>query len=298
MGKKQKKTKSQTIIGVRKSTVIFTISAALLILVANSALWANRYIFNSENFSDTVATSLSSESSRSAVASGITDRIFEERPVLYAVAGNTTEKLISGLLATEQFVSVNKAVAGKLHVLATTDSQEAVVVDLTAAKSVIAKLSDISSSRDREPTIKTDDIPDKIVLVEENTIPNIYPVAIVLLWLSPVAFIAAATLLTLPYIRHRKEYKLTLLFQGIVISIAGIAALSIGPLFRPILISNIDKVHARTVITDLFNAFMSTFSQQTSYIVVIGMILVAVASALYGYDFHKNSAKKTLKAKK
>src|SRR5690606_22608926 len=85
-----------------KLTLGLVILAGILRGVASSALWVNHYVFNTDTFSSVVTTSLTSESSRQAIAQGITDRALSDRPVLKKVAGDVPVRLMSGLLGTTQ----------------------------------------------------------------------------------------------------------------------------------------------------------------------------------------------------
>jgi hypothetical protein len=81
--------------------ILTSLIAGLLLVVANSAIWVNRQVFNTENFTNTAVSSLSSESSRQALGSRITDEVLKDYPVVKSIAGDRLSNLISGLLGTD-----------------------------------------------------------------------------------------------------------------------------------------------------------------------------------------------------
>ena len=90
----------------REKTIWLALLAGILILIANSALWANNNIYNEEKFSEIVTESITSESSREAIADGVTSEIFKDSPVARRLVGGTSTKLISGLLDTDVFSDI------------------------------------------------------------------------------------------------------------------------------------------------------------------------------------------------
>ena len=99
MAKPTQKQESNTSL---KGTIWLAVLAAILLIITNSAIWLNNQIFDTENFSKTATASLTSEKSRTAIATGLTDRAFEGRPILRNVVGDVPVKIVGGLLGTEQ----------------------------------------------------------------------------------------------------------------------------------------------------------------------------------------------------
>jgi hypothetical protein len=261
--------------------VWLTIAATFLLLIANSAIWVNQQIFNSDNFTETVTTSLTSESSREAIASQVTDKIFEDKPVAKRLVGNFSDKLISGLLATDQFDNVLNVAVEKLQVYATSETQEDVEIDLTGIKSVITQVTNVADTLGSDVTVETSNVPDSITLVSADNVPDFYTYGVVLLWLAPISLIGAIILLLIPYRKNWHNRKVTLITQGVIVTIGGLLALLIGPLVRVPLLAQVQTSSGRVVVGNIYDAFIATFNSQTMWIITIGLVAVVVGLSLY-----------------
>lgn len=270
-----------------KKTIWLSVIAGILLLVTNSAFWVNQQLFNKDNFSVTVTESITSESSRTAISENITDRIFEDRPIAKRVAGDFSVKIISGLLDTDQFNNVLTSSVERLQVYVTSENQEDVIVELGSVKDIITKLTTVSETLGRDTEIDPGKIPDQIVLIQEEDVPDLYSVAVVMIWLAPLTLLAALILLAYPYYKNFDNKKITLFIHGVVITLVSIVGYLIGPLFRPPVLSQV-SVESRTIVGNLYDAFISTFNNQTFSMTMLGLILVMGSSLWIGYPHIKN----------
>jgi len=277
-----------------KKTAVLTIVAGFLLLVTNSALWVNRNIFNAENFTQIVTTSITSESSRTAIAQNITDNIFQDRPIAKRIAGDFTVKIVSGLLDTTQFNSVLATAVERMQVYVTSSDQEDITIELGAVKDILAQLTSVSESLGREVTVDSSNIPDRITLIEEKDVPDLYNVTVVMLWLAPISLVLALVLLVYPYVKKGVNRSHILLMQGIVVTVVSFAGYLIGPLFRPPVLSQV-SVENRVVIGNLYDAFIATFNSQTQLVTVSGLLAIVVAISLIGYPYARQSLAKIKK---
>lgn len=268
---------------VLKEAFWFGILAGVLLVITNSAIWVNRYLFDTENFSSVVTTSLTSESSRRAIAEGITDKVFENRPVLKNVVGDVPVNIVSGLLGTEQATKAIDVVATKLQTRVTSSEQESVLVDLSGIKGVLTQLYEVATNLGREPKIDPSTIPSEVVLIDKEDIPSFYKASVVFLWLAPLAFIGAAVSLIYPYTKDKKQFKTIMLIQGACVTAAGLLTLLVGPLFKPPVLSNVKTPAGRTVVGNLYDAFIATFNAQAGFIIGIGIVMVLSGAGLLIY---------------
>src|SRR5690348_1556596 len=81
-------------------TITLAIIAALLLVVANSAFWFNKYIFDQNNFTPLVTSAVQQESSRKAIANEVTDKLLANRPVLARVAEEPLTNILAGALGS------------------------------------------------------------------------------------------------------------------------------------------------------------------------------------------------------
>lgn len=273
-----KRTKNSNIITIALATI-----AAILLVVANSALWVHRYVFDTENFTRITTTSLSSQSSRDAIAGSIINRALENRPVIRSVVEEPATRVISGLLATDQFSGALDAVTSRFHVLVTSRSQESISINLEGVKSTAAHIISLFDTQATGENLGN--IPDEIIIINAQNIPDFYRYGVLFLWLGPLSFLLAATALVYPYYRRLLSVRRILLIQGLAITVFSLLAMSIGPLFKPPLLANIDQVYARVVANNIYDAFINTFINQTKILLGIGCL--AIASAVFLYVFPK-----------
>jgi hypothetical protein len=277
------------------TTFWLSILAGFLLLIANSAIWVNNYIFDENNFSQVATAALTEESSRIAIAETITNKAFEDRPVLKKVAGNVSVNLISGLLGSSQATNATTEVARRLNLVVTSNSPESVVIDLTGVKSIVSQLVDTSASLGREPRINPANIPDQVTVLDTEKIPNFYKLSVAFLWTAPLAFIGALAALAYPYIKATRQVKPMLLIQGAVVTAFGLLGLLVGPLFRPPLLANAKTSEGRVVIGNIYDAFMTTFNAQTRWLIGLGATMILVGTALYLFTIYRswNATRKT-----
>ncbi|HMS23873.1 MAG TPA: hypothetical protein PKB09_03630 [Candidatus Saccharibacteria bacterium] len=274
-------TKKQTVSAkpadkLRRNVLISAIIAGVFIIVANTAIWINRYMFNSENFTTTAVTSLTSESSRTAIATEITDQALKDYPKIKSVVDDTAVNFISSLLDSNRTEKVLTGAVSRLQIFLTSPKREPVVINLTTAKEVISRLIEVSGRED-EARIDPASIPDQITIFNPDNFPNFYGAGVTLSWLSPLLGLSAIALLAWPYVKNRDRYKELLVLQGVCVAIFGFLALLIGPLVRPVVLGNIQSANMRVVVGNLYSAFTAAFNAQSYVIIAVGLIAVATS---------------------
>lgn len=261
---------------LKRNVLITAIIAGVFILVANTALWINRYMFDSQRFTATAVTSLTSESSRTAIATEITDQALKDYPKIKSVVDDTAINFISSLLDSNRTEKVLTGATSKLQIFLTSPKREPVVINLTTAKEVISRLIEVSGRED-EARINPASIPDKITIFNPDNFPNFYGLGVTLSWLSPLLGLSAIALLAWPYAKNRDRYKQILMLQGICVATFGILALFFGPLVRPVVLGNIQSANMRVVVGNLYNSFLSAFNSQTYIIIAVGLAAVVTS---------------------
>lgn len=261
---------------LRRNVLVTSIIAGVFILVANTAIWINRYMFNSENFTTTAVTSLTSESSRTAIATEITDQALKDYPKIKSVVDDTAVNFISSLLDSSRTEKVLTGAVSRLQIFLTSPKRDPVVINLTTAKDVISRLIEVSGRQD-EARIDPATIPDQITIFNPDNFPNFYGAGVTLSWLSPLLGLSAIALLAWPYVKNRNRYKELLILQGVCVAIFGVLALFIGPLVRPVVLGNIQSANMRVVVGNLYSAFTAAFNAQSYVIIAVGLIAVATS---------------------
>lgn len=265
--------------GWMKTTIITAVFAAILLCIANSAVWVNRYIFDTNNFTNIATQSLTSESTRNAIAGQIVNKALADYPTVRNVVDDTAVKVVSGVLGSDQVENVLTKAISKLQVAVTSNNQESITIDLTGPKELLTKVVDVVGEK-RQVKVNPDNIPSEITILDKDKIPDFYKYGVLFLWLGPIALVGALVLLVMPYAKFKSQYKLVMLTQGGALLIASLLALLVGPLFRPPVLSRISSPEARTVVSNLYEAFITTFNNQTMWLVVISVVVIGVSGLM------------------
>lgn len=271
--------------------------AGFLIVVANSAIWANRYLSDTDNFTSTAVTAITSESSTDAIAGEIVDKALADYPAIKNVVDDTATNFISGLLGSARMQKALTQVVSRVQIFLTSPQKQPVVINLEGAKSTVNQLIQLSG-REGQTNFNPDNIPNQITVFDPAKYPNFYQYTVVLTWLSPLAALGAVALLAWPYLTQRNKYRQAMLIQGACVTLAGLLALLVGPLFRPMVLANVTSTNMRVVVSNLYNAFISTFNQQTMWVIALGVIAVVVSVSISAYIHYRpaKAAKAVVKA--
>lgn len=263
---------------LNKRVIITSIIAGVLLLVVNSAIWVNRQIFNERNFTETTVTSLTSQSSRDAIAGKITDEALQNYPRIQNLADDRLNKLISGLLDGERVHTVLTKSVSKLHIYLTSQNQEDVVVNLSGVKDTINRLAEITGRDETGGPLlqKVENTPDQIVLVKAANVPDFYKYGVAVSFIAPVALLIAIILIAVPYVKDKANYLSIMLIQGITLVIVGLVAMLTGPLFRPVALSSISDSNGRVIVENLYNSFIASFNKQNLMLVIIGLVICVI----------------------
>jgi hypothetical protein len=264
-----------------RGIIISTVVAGLLLVIANSALWINHTMFNSDRFADVAGTAVLSESSRHAIASEIVNKTLADRPLTRAVVGDQATKLIAGLIDSNQARSSIDRVVTRMHMYITSRNPANVELSLIGIKSTVGRVIQIVGNDDMGARV--DAVPDTLTIVDASKIPSFYQFAVAFLWAGPVALIAALVLLIRPHLVRRRADMQILAFQSAAVITASLAALLAGPLFRPPLLALVSEPNYRTVIQNLYDALNATFITQTYWLLFVGVVAAMIPLSWYVY---------------
>lgn len=257
-----------------RGITFMAIFATLLLIVANSALWVNRSIFNTENFTTISTTALLSESSRQALGDEIVTRALADQPAIRSVVSDPASNFVAGLLNTQQSRGVLTKLISSVQILLTSKNPKSIEYDLTGIKATVSKLIKITGQDDAPITKLT--IPDKIVIFDASKIPPFYKYGLILTFIAPLATLAALGLLIIPHIKKSYPMAKVLMIQGVTLIAGGILALLIGPIFRPPVLAQVANANLRIVVENFYNAFINTFNAQTMWLIWIGIVAVLI----------------------
>lgn len=254
--------------------VIATVFAALLLMLANSAIWVNHAIFDTKEFTSISTTALTSESSRTALANEIVGQALKNNPTVAAVVTEPATNIISGLLGSQQAENAFTKIIGKVQILLTSKRPESITYDLTGIKTTVSKLLTVANKD--QAVDKVAELPNSITIFDATKVPSFYQYGVAMTLIAPFAFLLALALLIMPHVKKRFVTEKLLLIQGGVLVATGLMALLIGPIFRPPVLAQVANANLRVVVENFYNAFISSFNAQTMYLIYAGLILVAI----------------------
>jgi hypothetical protein len=245
------------------STKIFLILASLSLIVANSAFWFTRNIFDPNKFSDTATAAILSESSREAMASEITGKILQNHPVLLNVADEPVTKMIAGFLGSNLVTQIIDRTITGFQKIITTKRPDPVEINLVPVKDKLAKISSITD----QPLPVTDrEVPDNIVLAAPEKLPNIYQMGVTLTWVGPIALLLSIFFLVFPIYKSwqdKQRLKKVLVWESVAVLVSFIVSLLLGPIFKPPVLANFNNDNVRQLVSNIYDAFINVFNSQT-----------------------------------
>lgn len=299
----------QTIVQLsRRFIVITTLVACFFLLLFNTAVWLNRYVMSTDKFSETALPALLNQSSTQAIASEVTDKLLEDRPVLKSTLNDRVVSLVAALLQTDLSERLVERSVRTLQISLTTANPKVVAIDLSGIKNVVAQILSLGRELTDRPVeeqrIDVDDVPDQIVIFDPSTLPSMYAVGLTALWLTPLALLTVLGCLLYPLYRAYRigvaELKRLLTIQGGAVVITGLLALSLGPLVRPTVLAQVSSENLRVVTENLLTAFLATFNEQTIWFILVpGFVMLLVALVLQIWPWamrtYRNRSSNTLK---
>jgi len=272
----------------KRNFVLSTILAAILLVVANSAIWVNRTMFDTQEFTSITSTALLSQSSRNALAGEIVNTALQSQPAVKAVVAEPATNFISGLLNTQQAKNALNTVIGKVQIIFTSERPQPVTYDLSGIKATVTKL--LTLANKDEAVVKVDQVPNSITIFKNvDKIPSFYKAGVVLNFVAPLAFLLALFLLVWPHVKKKYPTNKLLVGQGIALTSAGLLALLVGPLFKPPVLAQVNNADMRVVVENVYNAFVSTFNHQTFYLLGLGIVMLLIPLGTKVYNLVRDT---------
>ncbi len=249
----------------------FTVVIALCLLIANSAFWFSRNIFNTEKFTQTTTEAVLSDSSIDAIARQITARISERKPLLASASDDLVNNIVGSILTSDRAASIFTRTISSLQTIITSSDPQSVEVNLVPLKDVLSRITAVAADTD----IEIDEIPDSVVIVNHENLPNIYQMGSVLLWLGPLLFGIGALLFILLMYRawgNQQALKRIFSWMGWATLITFLISMIVGPIFKPPFLKEVDNSNMRIVAENIYDAFLQTFNRQAWLLFITSVI--------------------------
>jgi hypothetical protein len=297
--------------------VLFCIIGAVFLLLANATVWANRTVFDTDNFVDTVNRALDDEEVQQQLALRLSTRLIvqgdvQERlnealpenlrllaPLLTRQAQEIVFDIILRIIQNERFGAVFDTALRTVHaqVLRILEGDTAVIFE---DGKVIIDLGEVLRQAADQLGANADgllariDLPEDaghIVLVEDaettTAIQNLVSLHDQITWLvlgiAIASFVAAVAI--------ARDNRDTLRTVGIVVMICGLLAMTALLGIRPIVSGLADNAAAGRAV---FDALVEDFRWQSFVLVIVGLVL-ALGATLAGDSELARSARNSVR---
>lgn len=254
--------------------IVLLTFVAVFLVVAQSAYWLNHTIFDKTTFTSIVTPIINSNETRSAIASTVVDRAFEDRPLVNRLIGNNVTALITGLLGTDIAIQMTDALINRSYNYLTTGQREPIVLDLVAIKDPLQRITELLESRGRDVRIDPTTIPDTVVLLNPSDVPDFYQFSVTMLWLGPLCWIGLLIVAASYIYLGRERYDRRVYFLGSVIILVSSLGLLAGPLVPPPVSAMVQIPGLRGTVNQLISALLAPFLRQMMITIAITVIVM------------------------
>lgn len=264
-----------------KMGVFFGI-VGVLIMVSMTAFWLQRNIFNTERFTAMTTQAILQESSRQAIGTQVSTIILANQPALKMVIGDKLSGQISGLLGTEFAENSINRVAREAQLVITSPKKAPIVFQLSSIKGALVAVQNVASKTGKELPggLSTSSIPDEIVIVDTQNMPNIHALVVATAWLGPLSLVLAVAALAWWVMRAKKHYRLLRVrYSLIVVAATAVVALVVGPLVEPVIMAVGQTAPEQTILRNIFRVFIKPFNMQATLLLMFSLVAYAVLLA-------------------
>jgi hypothetical protein len=236
-------------------------------------VWAGRAFFDTKTFSNTVTNSLTSQSSRDAIAAELVNKAFEDRPIARRVIGPKLTSGVSSLLDSSIAENSIRTISDRMqsYLSASDQNQKTVAIDVTGLKTVIQTVSSLVDTSNGQ-TINSDKLPDTITIIDAEKVPSFYKYGKILYYLSPLSALLVIGC-AFGYIKRSKNGYRRLYVVCATVAASTLTTIAMGPLFKPPVLELAKTTSTRTVVSNLYDAFLHLFTQQLLIALVLSIVI-------------------------
>ena len=273
-----------------KGTVLFSILATFLLLLASVSWWFYNDVYNEKNFQNHVSTALQTQDSREAIAALIIDEGFKNRPVLKNLVSDQLGQVLAGALTGPRVQNIMDRLILRVHDVLFSPETKAIAIDITGIKNFISRLSQLVESATGEER-QAVNIPDQIVLVREGEVPSIAPFGMTLLALGPISIIAGIALAA--WLIWRTLDKVSVLkVLGGSLAVWSVVTILFTQWYKPLLVSSVGNPYARTIADQILGEFLKSLTNQNLLLLLFGLLLFVGGFVYNKYFFEKRVSSK------
>jgi hypothetical protein len=254
---------------------LFSVLAALLLVVSGFSYWLTSTIFNEQAFTNATNTVITSQSTTDSISAGIVDKALENNPVAKNLLGTKLQGVVSGLLSTDTFAGAVKNVSGRVYLQITSQDPKGVVIDTTTVKSLVTPILGVVASPEQKAKVEGLNIPDQVVLVDPSTVPSIYYLTSYT-WIWPFALLGGLGLFGYTIYASKEELRLvnTQKAAGMLAGVGFLAA-AVIPSIEPTVIKGIQNFNLRVVAGNIYEGLSAPLYNMYFWLTVVALLVLA-----------------------
>lgn len=253
-------------------SVVLLVLAGVSLFAAQSAYWINHTVFDQAVFSQIVTDSLQTDASRQGIAQAIVDTALQNRPVIRDAVGDRATSFVAGLLGSDIGQKLTQNVTEKVYSYVTTPDRQDIAITLTSAKQIIAAALAVAESAGKDVNVDVNSIPDQIVLVESDSVPQLSGALVAMMWIGPLLWLLTAVLFAVYIHLNRRRWARSVYYVFGVIAVVGLVGLVSIPLIPASVAAAIPKINLRVVAETLTTNFLAPF--QTQMLIMLSVTAV------------------------
>lgn len=258
----------------RVGTFLLVCFASASLLLAQSSYWINHTVFNQQSFSAITTNAILSEQSRDAVAATIVDKVFEDAPIAKRVTGDRVTALVSGLLGTDLSNQAVSALSSRGYAYITSPNRTDISINLSQIKEPLSTIVGVAQNQGVDVRADPSEIPDEVVLLRNDALPDLSGAVTTMLWLSPLFWLGSILGFGLYIYFGRSQYQRRVYITlGTIIGLA-ILGLAAGPFIPPPVAAAVPTISLRPVAESLARGFLEPFNHQMY--IMLGMSMLSL----------------------
>ncbi len=259
---------------IRYTRRVILVIAALGLFFAQSFSWMRDTFFERDTFQGTISKTVQTDASRQAIGAMVVDVTLNGRPTLTAVAGDRIQLFVSALIATDMGERLVDMSVGTTYDYVISGEGKDVSLQLTTVKQPIEKIIALANT-DAADNLqeKIDNIPDELVIVKADEVPNIRGVYQASMWVTPVVWLVTFVLMGIYVYMGRQQMSKSVRSLYVVIISVAVFGLLAGPFVPEAIASLIPDANAGVLVSQLVAAFLVPFTLRMW--TMIGVVSVA-----------------------
>jgi hypothetical protein len=264
----------------RRSNIIIAVIISLLVLFSSFSYWYSKNILHTTTFTQTLNTALLSDESKKAISSEVVDKALQRRPLIKEFLGDTGRSAVYALLGTQYFESAFTTLASHVHARMLSAEDQDLSINIITIKQIALPI--IGRLRpELSENLNANQIPDKIVIINQSSIPDLYKYTPYILW-GGWASLMGLILLTIYYFYKNNDRSSTLKTLGVIMVAVFLLAIISTSTLLSLLTANIPSPNLHIVADNVISAFSASFIRQLSLLTLLGVILLLLG---YAYPF-------------